>query len=82
MPIVLVQWPVVGRPAWCHILAEKKVSTLSPNPFANLPVSRIKCDIYFLTSHLNFRREMNAEDLTCSICLGFVLKYLFPGFKI
>ena len=24
---------MVGRPAWCHILGEKKVSTLSPNPF-------------------------------------------------
>ena len=30
--IVSVEWPVVGRPAWCHILGEKKVSTLSPNP--------------------------------------------------
>ena len=23
---------MVGRPAWCHILGEKKVSTRSPNP--------------------------------------------------
>ena len=30
--IVSVEWPVVGRPAWCHIHGEKKVSTLSPNP--------------------------------------------------
>ena len=30
--IVSIEWPVVGRPAWCHIPGEKKVSTLSPNP--------------------------------------------------
>ena len=23
IPIVSVQWPKVGRPAWCHILSEK-----------------------------------------------------------
>ena len=23
---------MVGRPAWCHILGEKKVSTRSPDP--------------------------------------------------
>ena len=32
--IVSVEWPVVGHPAWCHILDEKKVSTLSPNPLS------------------------------------------------
>ena len=30
--MVSVEWPVVGRPAWCHILSEKNVSTRSPNP--------------------------------------------------
>ena len=24
--------PTIGRPAWCHILGEKNVSTRSPNP--------------------------------------------------
>ena len=28
------EWAVVGRPAWCHILGEKKVSTRSPYPRA------------------------------------------------
>ena len=32
IPIVSVQWPMVGRQAWCHILSEKNVSTRSPNP--------------------------------------------------
>ena len=39
IPIVSVEWPVVGRPAWCHILGEKKVSTLShvlPNLYHNI----------------------------------------------
>ena len=29
IPIVSVQWPMVGRQAWCHILIEKNVSTRS-----------------------------------------------------
>ena len=35
----------------------------------------------FWNSSLKFRREMNAEDLSCSICLGFLLKYFLGGFK-
>ena len=27
--VIQTVWPVVGRPAWCHIVGEKKVSTLS-----------------------------------------------------
>ena len=29
IPIVSIQWPMVGRQAWCHILSEKNVSTRS-----------------------------------------------------
>ena len=32
IPIVSVQWPMVGRIVRCHILSEKNVSTRSPNP--------------------------------------------------
>ena len=33
-----MQLPVVGRPAWCLILSEKKVSTLSSIPIIGEPV--------------------------------------------
>ena len=42
-----------------------------------LPIS-YKMQYLFLNSTPEFQREMNAEDLTCSICLGFVFKY-FSG---
>ena len=47
IPIVYVQWPMIGRPAWCHIFGEKNVSTLWPNPVVSIlgsPVmkSRVK----------------------------------------
>ena len=31
-PIVSVEWPVVGRPAWCHILGEKKYRLFHRTP--------------------------------------------------
>ena len=31
-PIVSVEWPVVGRPAWCHILGEKMFRLFHQTP--------------------------------------------------
>ena len=41
--IVSVEWPVVGRPEWCHIVGEKKVSTLSPNPLRRVWIENLGC---------------------------------------
>ena len=51
MPIVFVQWPVVGRPAWCHILGEKKVSTLSH------VLLFVNCNFIFDFSEIPKRRQ-------------------------
>ena len=41
IPIVSIQWPMVGRQAWCHILREKMFRLVHTYSARQLPLSTI-----------------------------------------
>ena len=74
IPIVSVQWPMVGRQAWCHILSEKNVSTRSPNLQRNRGAKISKkvmtsLDYDASPSSLDWDIEKQNED--CEMSLNF-----------